>query len=454
MKKLICLVAFLATLTIAEYKLNPESLVRGYIAKGQTYARVLTVPVTQAKAYAKPFFSFSANQSMPLNQAVATGTTEVSVNTQKINLQKGKTIAARFNASSHMGDFSQDQLPETALNFYPRAYSPTNVEAFASTSVPTGRKPNEIYYAYGIDKVTPTGAGQTIAIVVPAGSETLVNDLHVFSQQFGLPDASIQFIYPQGVPTTHSDSWALETSLDAEWAHAAAPGAKLLMVICNTSAISGLVQGIDAAVAAGAKIISLSWGSVEWSNQMSYDSHLNINGVTIVAATGDSGYGTSWPSVQPHLIAVGGTQLVSSGTSGTVVETAWSHGSGGISKYYSKPSYQSKVQNTLFRTTPDTSLNASGYTIYMGNYQSQKGYINVSGTSAAAPITAGLIARGYATRTLPLPSDLHLNLYTNPTSFYRDITTGSNGVAATVGYDYDTGLGVPVAPAFVNAVSK
>ena len=90
----------------------------------------------------------------------------------------------------------------------------------------------------------------------------------------------------------------------------------------------------------------------------------------------------------------------------------------------------------------------------MGNYQSQKGYINVSGTSAAAPITAGLIARGYATRTLPLPSDLHLNLYTNPTSFYRDITTGSNGVAATVGYDYDTGLGVPVAPAFVNAVSK
>ena len=453
MKKTICIFVFLFILTFIGNKLiQSTSLHDGSSVYSNSSLR-LQAYLHRAANYSESLINLVLSNVHTVNPEF--NKSEINWVSEKQNIaSKSKQVALKNVNTSHFGDFSQDQLSETSINFYPRAYSPSKVEAFASTTVPTGRKPNEIYYAYGIDKVTSTGSGQTIAIVVPAGSETLINDLHVFSQQFGLPDAAVQFIYPQGVPTVHSDDWALETSLDAEWAHASAPNAKLLMVICNTSAISGLVQGIDAAVTAGAKIISLSWGSVEWSNQKSYDSHLNIDRVTIVSATGDSGYGTSWPSVLPHLVAVGGTQLISSGTSGTVIETAWARGSGGISKYYSKPTYQSIVQSTLFRTTPDTSINASGYTIYMGNYKSQKGYINVSGTSAGAPIIAGLIARGLSIRVTTLPVDLHTNLYTNPSSFYRDITTGSNGVAATVGYDYDTGLGVPIAPAFVNTLTK
>jgi len=365
------------------------------------------------------------------------------------------------DTSLHVGNFSQVQLPETTVGFYPRAYTPTTVQAFASTAAPTGRRPAEIYYAYGIDKITSKGEGQTVAIVVPAGSETLVNDLNTYSAYFGLPNATVSFIYPQGVPTVRNDGWALETTLDATMVHMIAPKAKILMVICNTSAISGLVQGIDAAVAAGAKIISLSWGSVEWSNQFSYSSHLNVPGVVFTSATGDSGYGTSWPSTEAGVIAVGGTQLVSSGTSGTVVEQVWYRSGGGISKFYARPSWQSKVQSTTFRTVPDLSINASGYTIYMSSYNSQKGYLNTTGTSASSPIIAGLIALGYSTRTSALPADIHPTLYTNSSLFIKDIIGGTTGTGANIilgtavaGYDYATGLGVPNAPAFVNALTK
>ena len=367
---------------------------------------------------------------------------------------------SKLDTSLHIGDFSQEQLPEISPVFWPRAYTPT-VHAFASTTVPTGRRPAEVYYAYGIDKIKSKGEGQTIAIVVPAGSETLVDDINTYSKYFGLPNANIKFLYPQGVPTVHNDSWALETTLDATMVHMVAPNATILMVVCNTSAISGLVQGIDAAVASDAKIISLSWGSVEWSNQISYSARLTRPGVIITSATGDSGYGTSWPSTEAGVVAVGGTQLVSSGTTGTVVEQVWTHSTGGISKYYSIPSWQIKAQTTKFRTVPDLSINAVGYTIYMSNFNGQKGYINSSGTSASSPIVAGLIALGLSTRTTAIPADIHPTLYTNSNAYIKDIIggtigTGTNAVlgTATSGYDYATGLGVPNAPAFVNQINK
>ena len=375
-------------------------------------------------------------------------------------LNKNVFNNSKLDASLHIGDFSQEQLPEMSPVFWPRAYTPT-VHAFASTTVPTGRRPAEVYYAYGIDKIKSKGEGQTIAIVIPAGSETLVDDINTYSKYFGLPNANIKFLYPQGVPTVHNDSWALETTLDATMVHMIAPNATILMVVCNTSAISGLVQGIDAAVASGAKIISLSWGSVEWSNQFSYSSRLTRPGVIITSATGDSGYGTSWPSTEAGVVAVGGTQLVSSGTTGTVVEQVWTHSTGGISKYYSIPSWQIKAQTTKFRTVPDLSINAVGYTIYMSNFNGQKGYINSSGTSASSPIVAGLIALGLSTRTTAIPADIHPTLYTNSNAYIKDIIggtigTGTNAVlgTATSGYDYATGLGVPNAPAFVNQINK
>jgi subtilase family serine protease len=81
-----------------------------------------------------------------------------------------------------------------------------------------------------------TGKGHTIAIVDSFGSPTIVNDLHVFDQTFGLSDPHVQIIQPAGpVPAfdnTDPDmlGWATETTLDVEYAHVFAPDAKILLV--------------------------------------------------------------------------------------------------------------------------------------------------------------------------------------------------------------------------------
>jgi len=352
------------------------------------------------------------------------------------------------------GDFSQEQSI-----IIPRGRSLVEVEPYATPQPgPTGKKLWEIEYFYGIDKITSQGEGATIAIVVPAGSPTLVNDLKVFSAAMGIPDASVSFIYPQGVPTTYNDSWALETTLDTQWAHALAPKAKLLMVITNSSTISGLLQGIDAAVAAGAKIVSTSWGSVEWSAQLrgKYIDTWNAKGVTFVCASGDSGLGATYPSIHPAVIAVGGTTCTVD-AKGVVTETSWNRGAGGQSRFYPKPFWQAKVNSSAFRQAPDVSFHATGYSVYISSGYQKKpaGWYNVSGTSASAPCVAGLVARGYALKNTPVIG-LHPQLYANSSLFFKDIIQGTqiNGGKVLVGYDMSSGLGSPQAVLFVNELSK
>jgi subtilase family serine protease len=353
-----------------------------------------------------------------------------------------------------IGTFSQEQN-----TIIPRGRSLVTVEPYATPQPnPTGKKLWEIEYFYGFDKIASQGEGMTIAIVVPAGSPTLVNDLKVFSAAMNIPDASVSFIYPQGVPTTYNDSWALETTLDAQWAHALAPKAKLLMVITNSSTISGLLQGIDAAVAAGAKIVSTSWGSVEWASQLSgkYIDTWKAKGVTFVCASGDSGLGATYPSIHPSVIAVGGTTCTTD-AKGIVTETSWNRGAGGQSRFYPKPSWQAKVNSSAFRQAPDLSFHATGYSVYISSgYQKKRpGWYNVSGTSASAPCVAGLVARGYALKKTPVIG-LHPQLYTNSSLFFKDITAGTqlNGGKVLAGYDMSSGLGSPQAVPFVTELTK
>ncbi|MEI8090524.1 MAG: S53 family peptidase [Opitutaceae bacterium] len=358
-----------------------------------------------------------------------------------------------------IGDFRQSKPGDDQQKIV-RARSLTSVAAFATLQpAPTGKKLYEIEYAYGIDKVINKGEGQTITILIPAGSVTLESDLKVFSAAMNIPDAQVEFIYPQGKPTTSDESWAMEATLDAEWAHALAPKAKLRMVVTNSSSITALMQGLDAAIAAGSKIVSMSWGSVEWSGQMgaNYDGKLNRPGVTLVAATGDSGAGCNWPSCAPYVLAIGGTQFVTD-AKGVVTESVWAYGTGGTSKYYAKPTYQTTVQKAAYREVPDLAFHAVGYSIYMGSYKGGKGWLNVSGTSASAPCVAGLIARGYSQRKLALPALPHAILYANANLFFKDITLGiqKNGAADAVkaGYDTASGLGSPQAVNFVAGLAK
>jgi len=102
------------------------------------------------------------------------------------------------------------------------AHPPLHARPDASTSA-VGNAPLQIRHAYGIDRLANSGARQVIAIVDACGSPTVQNDLNVFSDKFGLPRTTVQIV---GAKSKQPNAgWALETSLDVQWAHALAPSA-------------------------------------------------------------------------------------------------------------------------------------------------------------------------------------------------------------------------------------
>src|SRR5207244_1353971 len=112
----------------------------------------------------------------------------------------------------------------------------------------------------------------TIAIVDAYGSPTLANDLAVFCNTFALPQATLNIYYPQGTPGSDT-GWALETSLDVQWAHAIAPGAKIAVVVAKSASLSDLLGAVDYAVnTVGAKQVSMSWGAGEFRSETRNDS--------------------------------------------------------------------------------------------------------------------------------------------------------------------------------------
>ncbi len=323
-------------------------------------------------------------------------------------------------------------------------------EQFATTS-PTGYSVNQIRHAYGFDQLSLTGKGQTIAIVVAYGSPTLANDLAVFSQTYALPAATLQVYYPQGKPPTIDSGWALETTLDVEWAHAIAPGANIVVVVANSASLSALLNAVDYAVSLGARQVSMSWGTNEFSTLGSQESHFNKPGVTFVAASGDSGSGVMWPAVSAYVVGVGGTTLQLDTAGNVLSELAWTGSGGGVSSYITRPSYQNGWNPYSGRGVPDVSYSAnpySGFPVYTSNYNGSAGWLNVGGTSCGAPQWAALFAIANSGRTTPL-SSVNTVLYSITSSAYtgdyRDIITGSNGgYNASILYDFVTGLGSPV----------
>lgn len=397
------------------------------------------------------------------------------------------------------------------------------------TSPAGGVTPQQMRGAYGaasinFNGITGDGTGQTIAIIdayddpgmVSSSSSSFgTSDLAVFDAAFGLSNppsftkvgvndstdqttTTLPGTDPGGpFERTGNDSWAIETSLDVEWAHVMAPKANILLV--ETGSASDLFNGIVAANnTAGVKVISMSFSGPEslnegsTANEQSDDSYyFSAPGITYVAATGDSGaYGSGTSSLSPqfpasssHVVAVGGTTLHVSGNSYSS-ESAWGNGTssgsaggggGGISLYEPQPGYQvGKVSgnSTSRRTYPDVSMDAdpnTGVPIYDSwDLGTGTGWFpgTIGGTSLATPMTAGLIAVADQGRALAGLStlnssgvssgaDVHTLLYPLSTSQsdFHDITTGSNGYAAGTGYDLATGIGSPVANNLVPALA-
>jgi subtilase family serine protease len=358
------------------------------------------------------------------------------------------------------------------------AHPPTHIKKDA-TSSPTGLTPTQIRHAYGFDQLSCSftgatwpsaslcGNGQVIAIVDAFDDPNIESDLNTFNTQFGLPPCTVAngcFIksMPQGKPVFNS-GWALEISLDVEWAHAIAPGAKILLVEAKNNNNTPLLGAVTAgANHIGVHQVSMSWGGPEFPTETISDSHFKVTGVSFFASSGDSGSGTQWPAVSRFVTGVGGTTLNVDNSGNVNSETAWSGGGGGLSTIVLKPSYQIGFQSSTHRGVPDVSYDGdpnTGVPVFNSNgCVAGKCWIQLGGTSVGAPQWAALLAIVNSGRGTPISS---ISLGTDKIIYsaalgghysqnYRDITSGNNGGCgancnAATGYDLVTGLGSPLA---------
>jgi subtilase family serine protease len=318
----------------------------------------------------------------------------------------------------------------------------------AASTAPTGLSPATIKSVYSFPTSSTAGAGKTIAIVDAYDDPTAESDLGVFSSQFGLPACTTANGCFSKVDQTGGTSyprkdagWALEISLDVQWAHAIAPGAKILLVEASSNSFANLLAAEDYAKS-HAQYVSNSWGASEFSGEASYDSHFAQSGVSFFVSSGDAGLPAEYPSASPNVVSVGGTTLHFSGGNFTS-ETGWSGSGGGCSAYENATAAQSnfsqygQVNCGGKRATPDVSLDAdpaSGVSVYdTTRYQGQSGWFTVGGTSASSPMWAGRSAVAGAVVNSAY-------VYGNSIT-YRDITSGDNGASALVGFDLVTGRG-------------
>jgi subtilase family serine protease len=237
--------------------------------------------------------------------------------------------------------------------------------------------------------------------------------------------------------------------------------------VAKSNSLNDMMNAVDAAVKAGATVVSMSWGGSEYSGQKLWDTYFNLrSGVTFVASSGDNGENdpytglpaVSWPASSPYVVAVGGTSLVLDENSSIVEETAWLGSGGGISAVETR------------RTVPDVSYVAdpeTGMYVFSAFAYGRVGWWQVGGTSAGAPQWAGLFALANQGRKYPVGLKALFAIWANSKNpslaqnNYFDIVSGTNdpdnpdaGDYAIPGYDLVTGWGSPKAnfliPYFTN----
>jgi subtilase family serine protease len=316
-------------------------------------------------------------------------------------------------------------------------------------SAPYGLAPATIKSVYSFPTTSTAGAGTTIAIVDAYDDPTAESDLATFSSQYGLPPCTTANGCFRKVSQTGSSSlprangnWALEISLDVQWAHAIAPGAKILLVEARSNSNSNLYTAEDYAKK-NAQYVSNSWGGPESSGETSYDAHFTRSGVSIFVSAGDNGLPAEYPSTSPNVISVGGTTLTLNADGSFQSETGWSSGGGGCSAYETANASQaafsqySQVGCGGRRATPDVSLDAdpnSGVSVYDSTpYNGQSGWWKVGGTSASSPM--------WAARAADSGGVVNAATVYGSSISYRDITSGNNGAPCLAGFDLCSGRG-------------
>ena len=336
------------------------------------------------------------------------------------------------------------------------------------------------------------GTGQCIAIIELNGIDQhgnitgtgyTVTDLEAYFRKLGRPMPDISAIGVDGGANTpgRDQTGDSEATVDIDVAGAMAPKAKIAVYFApDTDA--GFIDVINAALQDTVRkpsVISISWGGPEEDSTPQFLKGLNevlkdaaAIGVTVCCETGD--YGSSdeptqsrdgrphveFPASSPFVLACGGTKLTSSDER-VSNEVVWNDGDsggaggGGVSNNFPRPKYQAAMkiplspQGNRGRGLPDVAANAAGYRMIVGGKE-----IPVSGTSAVAPLWAGMIAlinQSLIEKGGNSVGFLNTLIYGLAGSgAFKDIVEGNNDIdgtlkkySATAGWDACTGIGSP-----------
>jgi subtilase family serine protease len=342
--------------------------------------------------------------------------------------------------------------------------------------------PYQMRHAYGIDSLINQGydgTGKTIVIIDAFQYPGLNTDLTFFDNFYGLPAANLQQVAPDGLGPPNAD-WAGEITLDVEWAHAIAPGAKIVLDLAKSNSDEDLVSAAQYAVDNKlGDVISMSFGESDqclgstltnaWHQTFA---NATKKGITLFASSGDQGAaqpscdGNSWiqssssPASDPLVTGVGGTELHAAGyclpslgcnpatnpVFGTYLsEIAWNEGptgdeqdsfstteasGGGYSTVWGEPAYQQgTIHGGKQRAVPDVAYN--GAILHGVLVRFQNNWFLFGGTSCGSPQWAALTAiadqsaghdYGFINSALYKIGQTS-SLYGNA---FNDVTTGNN----------------------------
>jgi kumamolisin len=430
-----------------------------------------------------------------LSAAFGVKLNKVKYDGETYRMRKGNVQIPQELEGIIVGVHGLDNRPVATPHFLRKPAARRRAAAANSAAAQEGFEVAEIARLYNFP-TAQTGAGQCIAIielndidvngrVTGAGYDP--DDLAAFFKKAGIAAPSITPASVDGGANkpglTASDG---EVVLDIQVAGATAPGAKLVVYFApNTTA--GFIDAVKAAAhdtARNPTVISISWGTAERPDQSSqFLTGLNeairdaaVMGITVCVASGDNGSAdmrenpdgkahADFPASSPFSLACGGTNLQAANGQITA-ERVWNSGlgqgegssGGGVSDFFGIPSYQGSVNvpkspaGFAGRGVPDLAGVAdrhTGYRIFLNGRGD-----TIGGTSAVAPLMAGLIAL-INEATTARPSGKTVG-FINPLIYqagarnvFRDITEGNNDIDGTLGiyqaaqgWDCCTGLGV------------
>jgi subtilase family serine protease len=342
------------------------------------------------------------------------------------------TFTKGSNSATYTGDrYGSDITNTNQGHLPPCGYAPAEMQ--------TAYNMNSLYAA-GLD-----GSGQTVVITDAFGSSTIAEDADLFSQIYGLPRITpdnFQLVKAPGLVHNPADpGWDTETTLDVEWVHAMAPGAKIVLI--TATARASLDEAINLAVVHHlGNTISNSWSSREGLGNPAQFDRVNrileqaaVQGIDVNFASGDCGDETvgsagcprplpfktvAFPASSPFATGIGGTSLALNDDDSIAFQTGWgtnetriadlmSLGSppvipplhlgfvfgagGGSSLTFAKPDFQSGIPGTT-RQVPDISLLGDPFTgVEIIQTISGQTFVEVlGGTSLATPMFSGVMA--------------------------------------------------------------